>query len=264
LTYVGFLKGKASLEKGDLVTAARDWSEVFNQDQDGWYKQQKIISYLNSTGLKRIHFILARKNEKESYHRVLEKLLHFGLIPEFFEEHSQLADRSDFWNSKLDKKGSYPYAHFRYAICLLYQGNFMQAYDEFLICRDKVPATKVAFFKLDEIIDWLRDYADDQPAVATNVWDAFFTNPSDAEPWVNGGFDDPRVAKRWFSLGATPGEAQKWQVVFSGQMSIAYSFYAVGFRDPEEAKKWSAHFFIPIEAWECYSAGGDIGSREEI
>lgn len=261
LTYVGFLKGKAFLEKGDLVTASRIWSEAFMEDQEGWYKHPKIISFLSSAGLKRIHFIAIRKQENKNYHRILEKLLHLGLVPEFFEEAGSLEERSKFWNSKLDKKGSYPYAHFRYAICLLYQGSHLQAYEEFIVCRDKVPATKLSFFKLDVLIDWLRDYTDQEPAITTNIWGGFFSDPAESEAWISAGFDDPRIAKRWNTLGATPIEARTWLEQFKGEIPIAYSFYAVGFRDPIEAKKWSKHFSIPIEAWECYNSGIDINSR---
>lgn len=249
LTLHYFRMGKAKLEEGDLVEAVKIWLIAFKKDQIAWHRHRIISNTIQQYSSKSIHFLKLRKSS-DTYAAVLEKLLHLSLLPEFFEEESELEKRLAFWKSKLSSKGSYPYAHFRYALCLAFSGETHDAYDNMLSCRDKIPASKVSFFRIDELIDWLREpeYAEK----ITNPWQAYFDSEEEIVSWREAGFDDPIKARRWKTLGASPEEAKVWSNDFKHSPSLAYGYYACGFRDSKIAKKWAENFSVPSEAWECY------------
>lgn len=250
LTLHYFSEGKKCIEEGDLVSAARIWQSTFQRDSLSWCRHRSILETLQRYASDRISFLQLRKNDL-AYGRMLEKLLHLSLIPEFFEEEKNISERMLYWKQSVGGKGGYPYAHFRYALCLAYMGEIEKAYEELLACRDKIPASKVSFFRIDELIDWARDPGSKEEN--SNPWTHFFDSASEIESWQHHGFNDPRSAKRWKALGASPAEAREWEQVFALDSHLGFGFYASGFRDPHIAYNWSKHFSVPSDAWECYS-----------
>lgn len=251
-----FFKGRKLLNEGDVISACRIWNNVYSKYQEEWHKHKIISQYLFSLSSGKLHFLSLRKNDSQ-YLKVIEKLLHLQLIPEFFEEESALNERLEYWKSKITEKGSYPYANFRHALCLSYLGKISEAYERFLECRDKIPASKVSFFKIDELIDWTRD-PEFKPEANEEGWDPSMFYGDEIQEWKDQGFDNPVIAKRWKNLGANALEAKSWELEFKTAKGLSFAYYAAGFKDPKIAIKWAKYFSVPTEAWECYSQGNQI------
>ena len=275
-----FFKGCEALNKGDLVKASAIWAAAYRDYRDQWLRQPIVSMHFGLFSKKKVYFLDFRKSENQFYELVLEKLLHLSLIPEFYESRDAVFERREYWKSQTVGKGTYPYAYFRYALCLLFENKLSDSYEAFLTCRDKIPASKIDYFKIDPLIDWIRDLtfgsdqllktnqeaeeesktgwveSDKNDELLKNGWNSYFRLRKDAEEWFTCGFADPVVAKRWSNLGASPNEAIGWNKAFSTCPLTAFGFFAAGFRDPVEAFHWSREFSVPIEAWECYSAGG--------
>jgi len=289
LASLGFVKGREHFESGNYKEGLSTWASYAADAGDAWSSISALVNYFSSIEGQSFYISALDKARKEArlesldsvYWYVSMKLLGLGLLPEFFEGYDNLNEREKEWKAKSRESAKYPYAHYRFALCLAYQGKYRESYEEFLNVREKIPTSKLAFFRVEALIDWLRMETDTR--VRSKGLSLAYSELNEEE-WLNAGFSSEEArewyaegfninealtwkeeakipaksAKRWKRIEAKPKDAFEWNQVFSDEPE-AITFYAAGFRDPAVALEWRKHFSIPSEAWDCYNR--DISER---
>lgn len=163
LAYLGFLKGKQCFYSDNFKESIKCWVEYAQISDDAWRGVSDITLFFNSLNrsneykkmLTSIRRQLLNKNNKELFYwYVCYYVSGLSLIPEFYESLDRLEETVLGWKKKKDSSVTYPYAHYRYALSLLYSGNPEMAYEEFLSVREKIPASKQGYFKIDSLIEF--------------------------------------------------------------------------------------------------------------
>jgi hypothetical protein len=166
LAAIGFLKGKNLYQAGSFDAAILEWVRYASYAKEAWYSVAEIVTFFSSlvsdASFKKI--ITEKKksakmqNAPEPYYwYVCSVLCGMGLIPEFYEPFQDLDSSAHSWSQKMKEFTTYPYAQYRYGLSLLYLSRVHDAYDEFLVVREKIPASKRSYFRIDEILLWLND-----------------------------------------------------------------------------------------------------------
>jgi ribosomal protein L35 len=166
LAAIGLLKGKSLYHSGSLDAAILVWVEYASYAKDAWYSVAEIATFFSSLGSDPVFkkMIIEKKktvkikNHPETYYQyICSVLCGMGLIPEFYESFQDLDSSALSWRQKTREFTMYPYAQYRYGLSLLYLSRVQDSYDEFLVVREKIPASKRSYFKIDRILNWLND-----------------------------------------------------------------------------------------------------------
>lgn len=170
LAYIGFLKGSYVFQKGDLKEAILTWVRYAQISKDSWYGVAEIVSFFSSISETKIFkenikalddsidISVSNSSSKEQFYWfIVFKLCGLSLIPEFFEELQGISKSKESWLEKKKSSNSYPYAHYRYALCLLYEGSIDKAYEEIYEVREKIPNSKKTYFKIEQLVELVSD-----------------------------------------------------------------------------------------------------------
>ncbi len=167
LACMGFLKGEELFRSGDFKNSIYTWVRYASLSGDAWTGISDIVVFFNSLSkdaaykkkLSDMKKQLSDSKDKELFYwYVCYLLCGLSLLPEFYESYESIEERTRFWKAKSRASTSYPYAHFCYALCLLYGGHPDEAYEELMAVRDKIPASKKGYFKIDQLIDLTAEF----------------------------------------------------------------------------------------------------------
>jgi Tfp pilus assembly protein PilF len=167
LACAGFLKGEELYQSGKYKEAIRVWVDYAEVSKDAWNGVSHIAAFFHglATDAQYAAMLTAAREDLRAASQDLEKyywyvcllLCGLSLLPEFYESYEALPERLEFWRKRKLSSTMYPYAHFRYALCLLYSARPSDAYDELLSAREKMPASKQGYFRIAQLIDHVAD-----------------------------------------------------------------------------------------------------------
>lgn len=265
---IAFERGREHYLSGDLTSAFRTWGRAYHHYDPAFKSDQRVSAGMRTlieTSLKNgeldkaiQEFELAAKEEQAQsgtvralFHKFLFSI---GLIGEAYEDETTLDERFSFWRSSLQKRGEYPYAHFRFALIHCYRGELEDALRELRWCQDKLPRKKQDALRIGPLIDFVGEVRDIRQGkgrkLATNTgtedWAASgFSTVFESEPWKKEGFS-PEEARKWKEGRFPPKEAVRWaDAKFDTEEASQWS--EAGVTSPLDAKQWKRGKIPPLD-----------------
>ncbi len=290
LCKLDFKAGKEKFEEKELIEAFKIWSKAhelfkpsFISDKEISKEFKKLRIYFNEKNL--INPIidnykqLAKKGdtiEGKFFHQLFcQFYFSVGLFPDFYLEQDKTTSEQEFWNESLETLGQHPFANFKIAVALSYEGKLEEALRLFRLCEDTLLPKKQESLSLGKIVVFikmlLRLPTEDSIEISSatdEAWlEAGWKNKLERNLWKESGFE-PKEAKSWAKLDLLPKQAREWRKVFSDpelakpwldnkiEKPKEAKFYLKAEITPKAAKQWARNFTHgPQKAVQCYNAG---------
>jgi tetratricopeptide (TPR) repeat protein len=289
---LGFLLLEDSLPlftEGDKLDAFQSWSTIYKLHEETFSQHAPTVALLADlvktfNDDKEVDKLLEEPgfpnekqlNKKPDYYKLFSHFFFsLGLMPEVYEEKTELRGRLQTWTDAANEAAAYPYAKFRAGVILCYLGELEKAFAELTACRDGLPSKKQETLKLQQSISFVqklrrltRDDTLPGQEVTQGDWEYHgFTDPFQRRAWQQAGLPpeiaalwkakaiSPDRAKHWVHNGITLDEASRWTLEGIESVQEAILWRNAGLK-PEEAKPWMVH--LPNDqqtALQCVSVG---------
>lgn len=273
LCMIDFQKGKEAFLTEDYSLAFSIWSEANKNYKSSFVSNREIAKQFaelqndfnkNKKDEKLIELYRETKFSDPNisanfFHEIFSAFFFsIGLFPEFYLSQDEIYLDRQRWEESLQKRGDHPYAYFKIAIGMAFEGKLEEAFSKFRYCEDTLLPKKLESLEIVRIVRFIKSLlripegrgisnAPDQE------WQKVgFTESLEKKLWQGSGFE-PDEAMLWHTAGFLPNQAKEWSAA-NITLEDAKKWYEHSFRSVRNVKIWKNGGLSPEEAksWENY------------